>query len=86
VRVEYLIYFRGVFDKAIFDKWIEVMFVDTDIHIQQNSSSFCKLSIHKYRQSYITQFFNKLHNSKVIIKRTTKKRTKYTTIKDFTWQ
>lgn len=86
MRTEYLVYFKGVFDKAIFEKELANMFVDTDIHIKHNSAHFCQLSLRAYRQSYMELFFNKLHNSKLVIKTTTKKRTKYTTLKDFTCQ
>lgn len=84
MRTEYLIYFRGVFDKAIFEKTLATMFVYADIYIKHNTAHFCQLSLSKYRPSYIKQLFDKLHNSKVVIKTTYKKRTQYTTLKDFT--
>lgn len=86
MQKEYLIYFKGVFDKPIFTKACSTMFVDTDLHISYNSDSFCKLSINKYRQSYIQQLFDKLYNSKVIVKTTVKGVSKYKTLKDFKCQ
>lgn len=86
MKTEYLIHFRGVFDKAVFTQACSNMFIDTDVRIKYESPLFCQLSISKYKQSYIAQLFDKLHNSKVVIKTTHKKRTKYTLLKDFTCQ